>query len=298
MDMSNNATSEHFLAQVERLLDWTALAPMMRAISVRVRADVPLAALKMLLLARWYGMNEAALLEACQDRISFRRFLGLPATDSRDDARQADAFRRNVAQAPMETQSLIHAIEAQLLSKGYAIKPGMSADAAVVALSSDAVLANSSAGETAFFHPGEMAKMRREGEAAGARGGEMMGANPPSLAPADAAQSQAQREPEPAAPATVEWPWGATTALEERLNIGREFGFSPVANELQSYRHISRRHAELLVCGAGVWVRDLHSHNRTFVNDQEVPSGQAYLVDSDSRIRFGPNLVILLKLGR
>jgi pSer/pThr/pTyr-binding forkhead associated (FHA) protein len=96
----------------------------------------------------------------------------------------------------------------------------------------------------------------------------------------------------------VEWPWGATTLVTDKLNIGREFGFCPVAHELQPYRHLSRRHAELLVSDAGIWVRDLHSHNHTFVNDEEIPPGQAYLVDTDSRIRCGPNFVVLLKLER
>lgn len=290
MDMSNHATSEHFLTQVDRLIDWAALAALMRAISVRVHADVPLAALKMLLLARWYGMSEPALLEACQDRMSFRRFLGLSLTDSRDDARHAEAFRRNVTHAPMEAQKLIHAIEAQLLAKGFTIKAGMWAEATVVPMSSDAVLKDTGVNETTFFHPGEMAKLRQQGEGAVAE-------NPPHLSGAGESQPPPGHESVPMQ-GVVEWPWGATTVLTERLklNIGREFGFCPFAQELQSYRHMSRRHAELMVCGAGVWVRDLNSHNHTFVNDEEVPPGQAYLVDSDSRIRFGPNLVILLKL--
>ena len=39
----------------------------------------------MLLLARWYGLAETALLEACQDRLSFRKFLGLPLEDDGAD---------------------------------------------------------------------------------------------------------------------------------------------------------------------------------------------------------------------
>ena len=94
----------------------------------------------------------------------------------------------------------------------------------------------------------------------------------------------------------IEWPWGGTTELKERLNIGRDFGFCPFARELQSYPYVSRKHAELVACVDGIWVRDLHSHNWTFVNDQEVPRGQAFLADSDASLRCGPNLVILLKL--
>ena len=132
MDMSNKTSSEQFLAQIDRLIEWKPLASLMHAISIRVRADVPLPAVKMLLLARWYGLSETSLIDAFQDRISFRRFLGLPLDDFRDDVRLAEAFRRNVAQAPIETQALIHSIEMQLLSMGVTVKTGMWAEAAVV----------------------------------------------------------------------------------------------------------------------------------------------------------------------
>jgi hypothetical protein len=296
MDMSSNATSEHFLAQIDRLIDWAPLAPLMHAISARVHADVPLAVLKMSLIARWYGMSEAALLEACHDRISFRRFLGLPATDSHEDARLAEAFRRNVTQASMEAQHLIFAIEAQLLAKGFTIKSGMWAEAAVVPMmSTEAVAQNTGVDETALFHPGEMVKLLEPDESLVARGGVKVSADPLRNTVSGTLVPPPERDEAPVL-CTIEWPWNATTELKESLNIGRELGFCPFALEIQPYRHVSRRHAELRVCSEGVWVCDLRSRNRTFVNDDEVPKGQAYLVDADSRIRFGPNFIILLKL--
>ena len=295
MDMSDKATSEHFLVQIDRLIDWAQLAPLIQAISARVHADVPLAAVKMLLLARWYGMSEAALLEACQDRISFRRFLGLPPADARDDDRLAGAFRRHAAQAPWETQNLVHAIEAQLLSEGFTIRPGMWAEAVVVPMSPGPVLENTVVSETALFQPGEIADLLKQGESALVRGGAMIAANPPQSTGSGTLQPPAGREPAPVQ-GVIEWPWGAATELTERLNIGRDFRFCPFAAELQPYLHVSRKHAELTVCGEGIWVRDLRSRNGTFINDEELPKGQAHLVDSDSRLRFGPHCVVLLKL--
>ena len=296
MDMSSNATSEHFLVQIERLIDWAPLAPLMHAISTRVHADVPLAALKMSLIARWYGMSEAAVLEACHDRISFRRFLGLPATDSHDDVRLAEAFRRNITQASLEAQQLILAVEAQLLAKGFSIKSGAWAEAAVVpVMSSEAVPQNNGSDETALFQPGEMAKLLGQDESLVARGGVQVAKEPLQNTVSAVLEPPAQLDDTPVQ-CTVEWPWNATTELKDSLNIGREIGFCPVADEIQPYRHVSRRHAELRICSEGVWVCDLRSRNRTFVNDDEVPTGQAYLADTDSRVRFGPNFVILLKL--
>ena len=82
--------------------------------------------------------------------------------------------------------------------------------------------------------------------------------------------------------------------------LGREgigcLAFSPLAQELTPYTHVSRKHAELLVYGDGVWIRDLGSRNGTFVNNDEVPKGQAYLIDGESIIRFGPFLAVSLKI--
>ncbi len=297
MDMSRNATSEHFLAQVDRLVDWAPLTALIDAIGTRLHAEVPPATVKMLLLARWYGMSEAALLEACQDRISFRRFLGLPLSDTPDDARLAEAFRRCATQASIEAQNLIHAIEAQLLARGFSIKPGMWAEAAVVATPSQPGMDRSRLSETALFQPGQIADLIKQGEAALVRGGAamMVSTNPPyntgsvTLTPPQGRESAAVQ-------ACIEWPWGATTEITGILNIGRLAGFSAVAAGLEAYLHVSRKHAELMVCPEGVWVRDLRSRNGTFVDDERLAQGQGFLVDTDARIRFGPYCVVQLKI--
>ena len=52
----------------------------------------------------------------------------------------------------------------------------------------------------------------------------------------------------------------------------------------------------VLCQGEGVWVRDLHSRNGTFVDDERLPPGQGFLVDTDARIRFGPYCAVMFKL--
>jgi len=311
MDMSNKATAEQFLAQVDRLIDWPRLDPLIQAMADRAHADVPPATVRMLLLARWYAMSEAALLEACQDRISFRRFLGLPADNGADDARIAEAFRRLAAQAPVEAQNLLHAVEAQLLARGFAIRPGMSVEAGVMQIAADSFPAladepseNSGAGaedtrllETSFFQPGELADLLKHGESAFVRGGARVATNPPYRTGSAELTPLPERELPPLQ-IVVEWPWGLAMDLTDRLKIGRDHRFCLFANELQPYLHVSRKHAELTPCPEGVWVRDLRSRNGTFVNDEELPKGQAYLVESDARVRFGPHCVLQLRLKR
>lgn len=324
MDMFGKG-SESFLSQVGRLIDWSRLDPLIHAISDRIHAEVPQAAVKMMLLARWYGLSEQALFEACQDRLSFRRFLGLPPEDDGSDGQLAETYRRQVTQAAIEAQNVIHAIEAQLLAGGFSIRPGLAAEAAVVPVASDSMaddfgmdsdpagsgLAGSAPPggtspadfrrllETSFFQPGEMADLLRQGEAAFVRGGAKVATS--TDPPRRAAPTELEPLPEQEAPpihAVVEWPWGFTMDLTDRLRVGRDHHFCLFASELQPYLHVSRKHAELAPCPEGVWVRDLKSRNGTFVNDDQLPSGQAFLVDSDATLRFGPHCVLQLKIRR
>jgi hypothetical protein len=295
MDLSNKPPAEPiFLQQVERLVDWQPLQPQIDAIDAVVHGGVPRAAIKLLLLARWYGLSDHALEESCHDRISFRRFLGLPLEDGAGDAALIRAARLSLVHAQAPTQDLVHEVEQQLLAKGFTVKAGMWAEAAIVAMPA-ALTEQEPESDTTVFAPGELAKEVRLAEPLLARAGAQVADRTPTTG-----SGKPQTPPPPTDPAPVyaviDWPWGVTTELKQHLNIGRQFGFCPFARELQRYTHISRKHAELLVYGDGIWVRDLGSRNGTFVDDEEVPTGQAYLVDSDSRIRFGPQFVILLKL--
>jgi hypothetical protein len=163
-----------------------------------------------------------------------------------------------------------------------------------------------SSGPTALFRPGELGRMVEAVTAkAHAQGvqpvsGREMDASASTI---DAPWGEFPVEPrpmsapgEPLVRAVLEWPWGQRSELTEHLNIGRDFTFSPFARELMPYTHVSRKHAELLVYGDGIWVRDLGSRNGTYVNDEEVPKGQAFLIDADSLVRFGPMLAVNLKI--
>src|SRR5260221_4552079 len=113
MDMSNKPTQEHLLDQIDTLIDWVALTPQMQAISTRTRSSLLLATVKMALLGRWYGLSGPLLREACQDRLSFRRFLGLTAQP--DNAEAIDSYCDDLEEVAAEMQDLINAVEAQLL---------------------------------------------------------------------------------------------------------------------------------------------------------------------------------------
>ena len=78
----------------------------------------------------------------------------------------------------------------------------------------------------------------------------------------------------PGAELNVYAPLGFQQSLEEAMAGQMEYSYFPVK------------------------LRDLRSRNGTFVNDEELPKGQAYLVDADARVRFGPHCVVQLRLKR
>ena len=55
--------------------------------------------LKALLLQQWYGLSDADLEEAINDRVSFRRFLGLSLEAAAPDQTTLCRFRNRVAEA-------------------------------------------------------------------------------------------------------------------------------------------------------------------------------------------------------
>ena len=52
-------------------------------------------------------------------------------------------------------------------------------------------------------------------------------------------------------------------------------------------RYMSSRHARLRVEGGKLWVTDLDSKNRTYVNDEAIPPHQALPVTVGDTIRMG-----------
>jgi pSer/pThr/pTyr-binding forkhead associated (FHA) protein len=58
--------------------------------------------------------------------------------------------------------------------------------------------------------------------------------------------------------------------------------------------NVSRRHAQITYDDArrAYFITDLQSSNGTRVNDQRLPAGQPYQLNSGSMIGFGPNVII------
>jgi IS5 family transposase len=91
----------------------------------------PLLMLKALLLQQWYGLSDAELEEAINDRVSFRKFLELPLEAPSPDHTTLCRFRNRLAEAGLSAK-LFAEFERQLEARGLLLKRGTMIDASLV----------------------------------------------------------------------------------------------------------------------------------------------------------------------
>ena len=92
----------------------------------------PLLMLKALLLQQWYRLSDAELEEALNDRVSFRRFLGLSLEDAAPDHTTLCRFRNRLVAEGL-ADKLFGEFEKQLDQRGLLLKRGTMIDASLVA---------------------------------------------------------------------------------------------------------------------------------------------------------------------
>jgi transposase, IS5 family len=92
----------------------------------------PLLMLKALLLQQWYRLSDAELEEAINDRVSFRKFLGLSLEAASPDHTTLCRFRNRLAAAGL-SEKLFAEFERQLQARGLLLKQGTMIDASLIA---------------------------------------------------------------------------------------------------------------------------------------------------------------------
>jgi transposase, IS5 family len=92
----------------------------------------PLLMFKALLLQQWYRLSDADLEEALNDRMSFRRFLGLSLEDASPDHSTLCRFRNRLGEVGL-AEKLFAEFERQLEKRGLLLKRGTMVDATLVA---------------------------------------------------------------------------------------------------------------------------------------------------------------------
>lgn len=87
--------------------------------------------LKCVMLAKWFGLSDPQLEECLQDRLSFRRFVGLSLTDATPDETTFVRFRARLREAGLE-RTLFEGTRAELDRRGLLVKEGALVDAMII----------------------------------------------------------------------------------------------------------------------------------------------------------------------
>lgn len=91
----------------------------------------PLLMFKALLLQQWYALSDAQLEEALNDRVSFRRFLGLGLDADAPDHTTLCRFRNRLVAAGL-IERLFAEFDRQITDRGLALKQGTMIDATLI----------------------------------------------------------------------------------------------------------------------------------------------------------------------
>src|SRR5918911_2808461 len=94
-------------------------------------ADPLLTYVKLLLLRQWYGLSDEGLEAAVDDRLSFRRFAGIPLAESVPDHSSIWRFREELAERGL-AERLLAEVERQLDAKGLILRRGTLIDATLL----------------------------------------------------------------------------------------------------------------------------------------------------------------------
>jgi len=122
--LGNNQKLNQRLDKVSRLVDWK---PFEQKLSRIYSSDVgrpsypPLLLFKSLLLQAWYNLPDYALEEVLDDRLSFRRFVGLSVSQKAPDHSVFSRFRDQLIQHGIHGQ-LFNELDRQLENRGLILK--------------------------------------------------------------------------------------------------------------------------------------------------------------------------------
>jgi transposase, IS5 family len=124
-----------FLDRLEKGFDWPAFEALLSPIhgsSTGAPGYPPLTMFKIVLLQPWHTLSDPAAEEAVRDRLSFRRFCGLPLHMETPDHASIWRFRQTIDKLGLSTP-LLAEVNRQLDALGFVIKRGTLVDATIIA---------------------------------------------------------------------------------------------------------------------------------------------------------------------
>ncbi len=132
--VSGCVRSGGFLDRIEQAFDWASFEALLAPIHASVRGAPgypPLALFKILLLQQWHTLSDPGAEEAVRDRLSFRRFCGLPLAAETPDHASIWRFRQTLDKLRLSGALLAEA-NRQLDALGLIVKRGTLVDATLI----------------------------------------------------------------------------------------------------------------------------------------------------------------------
>jgi transposase, IS5 family len=126
-----------FLEDIDKAFDWGAFGVLLAPIhgsSHGAPGYPPVMMFKILLLQQWHTLSDPAAEEAVRDRLSFRRFCGLPLDRETPDHSSIWRFRQAIDGLGL-SEALLAEANRQLDARGLMVKTGTLVDATLIAAS-------------------------------------------------------------------------------------------------------------------------------------------------------------------
>ena len=123
------------LQDIEDAFDWGAFEVLLADIHGSAKGAPgypPLTLFKIVLLQQWYTLSDPAAEEAVRDRLSFRRFCGIPLDRETPDHSSIWRFRQTIDRLGL-SKALLAEANRQLDARGLVVKRGTLADATIIA---------------------------------------------------------------------------------------------------------------------------------------------------------------------
>ena len=120
-----------FLEDIAKTFEWAAFGVLMGRLhssSDGAPAYPPLTMFKIVLLQQWYGLSDPGAEEAVRDRLSFRRFCGIPLDQETPDHSSIWRFRQRIEKLGL-SEKLLAEVNRQLDARGLIVKRGTLVDA-------------------------------------------------------------------------------------------------------------------------------------------------------------------------
>ena len=124
--ISHRAGRNERLERIDRLIDWPKVARILDDIHAAPEgrpAYPPLMMVKIIVLQQWCHASDMGMEEALQDRLSFRRFAGIPLEDAVPGHSTISRFRKAVVEREL-ARALFAEVNRQLDAQGMMARGG------------------------------------------------------------------------------------------------------------------------------------------------------------------------------